>query len=294
MAWSEWQDPFLIKVNPTFAWLKWDTLHLSGADTVHEVDYLPDPFGPGAKIGESTDWMQNQVVTNAVQFRVQDEWWSIRDPLPPPLEDKTRGQDYDLIPGRDEWADDAFVEYDPAMDSVWDGWGDDSGQHILELQGTGTRDSLGNEYPYRATGQVGLLFDSSFPEESGTQIDPSVPTVSAGGEWGAFDFVGSGVETITEDLYLDPFPAPGNMNAFTILVHATVTTDGASAGAYAAAYVQAFMPHQRVILPRWRYWIPDGVKPLRQRQRDDGLGLSTGRWRRGRSRQVSNRWKGYL
>lgn len=47
-------------------------------------------------------------------------------------------------------------------------------------------------------------------------------------------------------------------------------------------------------MPRFRYWMPDRDIPLRQRQRDDGLGLSTARWRRGRSRQASNRWAGYL
>jgi hypothetical protein len=35
--------------------------------------------------------------------------------------------------------------------------------------------------------------------------------------------------------------------------------------------------------------------PLRQRQRDDGLGMSgTVRWGRGSSRQLSNRWRGYV
>jgi len=60
--------------------------------------------------------------------------------------------------------------------------------------------------------------------------------------------------------------------------------------------VYAVGPDFRIQMPRWRYWIPGAVQPpLRQRQRDDGLGMTgTPRWRKGSSRQGSNRWRGYL
>jgi len=60
---------------------------------------------------------------------------------------------------------------------------------------------------------------------------------------------------------------------------------------YILRAVAAFIDLQ---MPPFRYWI-DSPLPLRQRQRNDGLGMSaTPRWRGGSSRQASNRWKGYL
>lgn len=48
--------------------------------------------------------------------------------------------------------------------------------------------------------------------------------------------------------------------------------------------------------PRWTWQPPSSsaqTSKLRQRQRDDGLGLAPRRWRGASSRQHSNRWKGY-
>lgn len=286
MAWSEWLPGEVLQVTPHRLVLNWlpDTttttystdngeLSIQGSHSAPSV--WPEYDETGASGRPSPGSAQPQPNLNGYTYWLPDGWESRRDGKPAALDALTEGVDYAVIPGKDPWADDAYVEYETGVSNTLDGWD------------LGTFTVTGHDFVQDVA--------------SGAQTTGKARALLGGGAMGRTPYASLGEPVVdlswrewdlgqeTDGLQFQP-PDPGPVEQLFYFVD--VSTSGPP-NTYASVSFVLKPIEARVSQPRWRYWIP-GDLPLRQRQRDDGLGLSTARWRRGRSRQVSNRWKGYL
>lgn len=193
--------------------------------------------------------------------------------VPELLRGGVQGVDFDTIPGVDPDDPDQFVQ-----------WEDGSVTEAQAWVGTIT----GFHGGYTPGSALGIIFDDylgrndpTLPAWSQTYPDAVIPNSTGAQQDFAYDFV----KATSGDAELAVVLDPG-------MGEPALTTSSPAAGGFGVqgSFTELAL---RLLMPRWRYWVPGDV-PLRQRQRDDGLGLSSARWRRGRSLQASNRWKGYL
>lgn len=255
MPWSEWQEPLLDTRTPTVLRLLWSEEGSQAAVTDIGGTYRSEASGDG------THW-----AVLGYQFTAPPDWATARFVFPPLLNTLEQGVDYAMRPDRDADDPDRWVEYE-AGPNVITGWATPT------LQVAGYNDDYGRTF------QIGLLSGTAYVEGQEGFAYPG-----AGAPFGS---LGPG----TPQGAALPDYDPGTVSAFSISMSRVddLSTDVNVQVTYARPTVQTNTP-------RWRYWIPGVVapKPLRQRQRGDGLGLSVGRWRASGSRQSSNRWRGYL
>lgn len=236
--------------------------------------------------------VQNQGVawfdTGDLELATWREWF------PPEFNDLTEGVDYEVRPDRTGTEDDAFIQYEDGVGQV-ESW-------FAFASGRISAHSAGYE-PKHATAKWRLLS----PPPTVPAIPPTNGSVSATPLVLTPDAGAPITQLIDTTLVGFPSSTPvnayvaGSVSEFAILMVTDESMDVPFAGegvenynhawsvdglpAAAAAYVR---------LPRWRYWKP-GQLPLRQRQRDDGLALrGAPSWRKGTSRQATNRWRSYL
>lgn len=261
MPWSEWQAPFVTKVYGNETLLEWNRsregMPAGSVGYVSTAD--PSGFKYGATVTDGT------VARDGVQFAKNPFWAEYRDDNPPALDALTENVDYAHIPGTSQ-----YVEYAPT-DSTWLGWEFPDGQTGQIFR------SPDPANPWIGEGSIGWQLDTSWPTEGYLYADPSQDRV-----W---------------DLWTsyDPVPLlnpgnPGNVD-FTITVNYN-PTGGTTSGRAEATWYEV-RPYMLVELPAWRYWIPGGVPPLRQKQRNDNLARGVYRARSTSSVQNSVRQKSY-
>lgn len=258
MPWSEWQDPFPVLVGGSFTMLSWSP----SANVVQFSDPVLFSYsGLNAVEGGG-------ISAAGVQWRYNEDWPNVREQMPPAMDALTEDVDYAVRPGYAGWEDDAYVEYadDP---NVWTGWTSQN------MQGQAYETANPSN---AATGTMGMTIDTGYPDTEGADIGP-------------FPGIGTAFATWTSVTMVDigPIPDPGPVNTFTLAVMPEISA------ASNVAMVPFFpTPRMVVILPAWRYWMPDTEPlPLRQKQRDDGLGRSVVRARSTHSIQRSVRQRGY-
>lgn len=219
-----------------------------------------------------------------------------REWFPPELGDLTEGTDYDVRPDRTGSEDDAFIEYEAGVGQI-QGWTGFAPGRITSL--TASFDG-----PH-ATAKWRLLSPPPAPPATPGPFDSESAPVLA-----LLPSDGSPIAQIVNATVTGaPSGVPveltiaGPVAEFAVLIITDESSDipfsggdpGDSSyihGWTASGFISA--AGAMVRLPRWRYWIP-GQLPLRQRQRDDGLALrGAPSWRRGTSRQATNRWRSYL
>lgn len=226
-----------------------------------------------------------------------------RDAFPDALASLEEGVDFAVRPDRDGSERDAYVEYEDGLVFIqpsdivrWDGSvtlavaGEHDGAVVDNL-------SASAAISYEPFVPSGLYYQDGIygwlpREDVGERLAPGYLPDPGAVNIATLSYVESGT-SITETFYTDA------ARAFFTVVADSAWTFPTSGGSVPGNYTVTVDPRLAVTWtvrsPRWRYWIPGPHDfPLRQRQRDDGLGLSTARWRRGRSRQLSNRWRGYL
>jgi len=243
-------------------------------------------------------WTGGIVQTQGVAWFDTDdlELATWREWFPNELYDLTEGVDYEVRPDRTGSEDDAFIEYEDGVGQV-QGWTGFAPGRITSI--TGSFDGPHATVKWRLLSPppavpaipdpFGSVTASPFAltPSDGTAIAQIVNATTTGSSSGVpvnLSIAGPvsefAVLIITDESSDIPFSGgdPGDST----YIHGWVGTGLiGSAGAY-------------VRLPRWRYWKP-GQLPLRQRQRDDGLALrGAPSWRRGTSRQATNRWRSYL
>lgn len=256
---------------------------------------------------------------------------TFREWFPDLLRSLAEGVDYDVIPGKDPLQDDdAYVQYEGGPNALL-GWQTPWAATLVVDAGTSTTGMLAPEpqrffpdtFPLRF-GIGAATYDPTTEEPA-----PDAEWTDHPYGWGADTLdmtnppvtVGDDLLTTTELPIELPIDLPADTVTFGLAIQNSLQNDLATpptvenfpqatnpAGESSTSLTQlprlaTFVEGSNVValgppfmtqMPRWRYWIP-GTPPLRQRQRDDGLGLSgTPRWRRGSSRQASNRWRGYL
>lgn len=285
MPWSEWQPGEVLRISPDrvqLLWLPDTTTTTYQTDTGMQVmvgsHSAPSRWPTDSEVGTSSRYTegssQTQPTLNGYNYWAPDGWDARRDWRPSTLDNLTRGVDYDVIPGKDEYLDDdAFVEFEAGSNGL-DGW--DLGTFTVE----------GHTVTQDVTKGVTTATAAAFLGSGSQARDPFLPLSNPepGVQWEQWD-----LDNSTDGLQFQP-PDPGAVFSWYFFVDVGATGPPETLGAvnFLLAPIEL-----RLQQPRWRYWIPGDI-PLRQRQRDDGLGMSTARWRRGRSVQASNRWKGYL
>lgn len=279
MSWSEWQPGEIKGLGPEGLTLAWvddsttvtypDGVTISGPST----DDLHWPHqaltGQQAMADATTQTSQGFFFWKPWFWDIYRTWWGSA------LNDLTEDVDYSVIPGKDPWADDAYIEY-AAGPNTLEGW--DLGNLSID---SNDNMGLGN-----ATNVWGLEIDPDFPREVhvplGPLYSPPIPleTVVADGTEGYSDVV-------TDLGAVDSFAFWGKITSYTPGID-TVYTFYATLGPVVVNVRQ----------PAYRYWIPDGVVeevPMRQRQRDDGLGVDLLHMRgQGTSQQSSIRRGGRI
>lgn len=261
---------------------------------------------------------QIQQTIHTMKPSLDPETW--HDSFPEYLNDLTEGVDYGIIPGKDPFVDEfAYVEYEESGNELL-GWEPDpvadDQRWVITLEGAINRshspiyaeEVTPQAIPYRVA-----IVDPLEPGESmgwpawgvGTdanlpfQDDPSILTIA----WLIANATGG--EFIVDLSEVPPhfglLLQPTDMHPL-FEAHAVARTPPPNTSS-GTQHQQIFdviedvtysaMPRYRFQMPRYRYWIPSDP-PLRQRQRNDGLGMSgTRRWKGGTSVQSSNRWRGY-
>ena len=261
--WSDWQDPIVSTYPTDGLYLNWQPEGQGGntatANNAQSVD-----------MNALKDNQTGVLYRRGWQHSLRAGWDSYRDWFPLPLRSLVEGVDYTAIPGKDPARDDdAYVEYESADPNTRGAWvlGDWAVSNV-------------NAFPGEvATWHVGWATGSTYAP------GPLDPWPGLGSTFATFTKADEGLGLG------HPSGVPDSAESVLHLIDVDYAgTDVVD------ATVSALAPRITITLPRWRYWVPGEAPrlPLRQRQRDDGLGLSTARWRRGSSRQGSNRWRGYL
>lgn len=261
---------------------------------------------PGASRFESyTDdgtpgtWVGGIVQTQGVAWFDTDdlELATWREWFPPELGDLTEGVDYDLRPGKTGSEDDAFIEYEDGVGQV-EGWTGFAPGRITSLSGS-------FDPPRHATARWRLLSPPpavpAVPDPFGSVTASPLALTPADGT--AIAQIVNATTTGSSSGVPVELSIAGPVSEFAVLIITDESSDipfsagdpGSdfySHGWTASGFIGSAGAYVR--LPRWRYWKP-GQIPLRQRQRDDGLALrGAPSWRRGTSRQATNRWRSYL
>jgi len=274
MPWSPWQTADLLDVAALVAGIEWHFDHGVYDENIVSTTmgnpslYCLRQYGTTTSSGDSG-------TTRARQYSAPADWASQRDWNPALLGTLRRGIDYGVRPDRTGSEQDAYVEYD-AGDNVHVAW--DTGRFAL--------DSIDPQHASAFTFDLGIAPNTVYAAPSAPTPIPSVGTVFASGDQ----------STAAHTVFAGP-PDPTPAKSFTVSVEIPASSIVQADPAFmpqptiSGTYIT---PTMKVQPPRWRYWIPQ-EPPLRQRQRDDGLGLSgSPRWRGGSSRQSSNRWRAYL
>jgi hypothetical protein len=202
----------------------------------------------------------------AIQVTAPSGYETNRYYFPPALWDLTEGVDFSLIPGTSD-----YVEYQAGGVSVLSGWAMPPILFTFPIVHTVDGDLVpGLAEFFLQTGSVTQPFPVDTPFAS---YEPS-------------------------DSVLSVYPPdPGPVDQFWLTARLTERdsippfeyTGGATLG---QIYASWSAPDIYIILPPYRYWIL-GTPPLRQIQRDDGLGRSVMRARSTHSVQKSIRQRGY-
>jgi hypothetical protein len=328
VPWSEWQDPIhvdgtteltgsLASVNASRQVAGVNDANALLSQTI--ADALAATPAPGSVLQEAgvdqgpgdtadpADGTGTHVGISQLVYSVDaTRFLTYRDWFPSPLRTMTEGVDYDVIPGKDPGSDDdAYVEYESGDNSLagWQPW------------------TVPVEYQFRL--QVGP--NSSAPDPPNIPFRVAVAPLPMSA-WPAYG-VGS------QAAHLDTFPTPdygtqdvpvlvpSSVLQFALVFqpdtlngwHPTVTVAPPPplSEFQAGSGVQGFVnpvavrgggsstpvitgPVMPFDTPRWRYWIPGDVAyPIRQRQRNDGLGRGVMRARSTSSVQSSVRQRGY-
>lgn len=323
MPWSEWiqSDPYERgtsarykahtvsgtqvdgKANAAEALGESETMLYGTTDATTTVYGQSAGYSPSASRAEdaafqldSGDWsgivQQNQSVvwfdTDDLELATWREWF------PNELYDLTEGVDYEVRPDRTGSEDDAFIEYEDGVGQIQNWYAFASGRILIHNA---------SYSPKHATAKWRLLSPPpavpAIPPTSGSvSASPVVFTPSAGTPVAQIlntTLVGSPSAVPVEVIIAGP------VSEFAVLMITDESSDepptDPEIAAYGHEWVVSGLPSVAaayVRLPRWRYWKP-GQLPLRQRQRDDGLALrGAPSWRRGTSRQATNRWRSYL
>lgn len=274
MPWSDWQDSEPYDVGAARLAVRFQENAADGVYTTTGATTSIDAAGITRQVVADPPVDRND--HDGMQYAEPVGWADERNWFPDPLYGLEYGVQFGIRPDRTGSEDDAYVEYEDGTSTRTD-WVITGTPQVTNNTGfptggitwtwslgvtTGTSYVLGTGNPigYPGAGSVFATIDHTTP--AGTAL-PSVPDM---GQASSF-FISAQLDAVS--LATD----------FQLLLAAELPR-----------------PFFRATQPRWRYWIPGEVapKPLRQRQRDDGLGLSPARWRAGRSRQSSNRWSGYL
>lgn len=274
MPWSEWQDGDTGLV----AWVR-EVRIARGTEGGTEIYYtvtatsaLPT-YSRGNDIGSAPTeaWFLSQL-------RLPSSWATARNWFPSGMAGKVLGVDYDIRPDRAPGDPDRFIQY---------------------ADGDNT-----------ATSSIaGVLFNARFgsgapPDGTNILVGVDVGTNYVPGVVPAWAGIGSIVDSA--HLYApwmtggtdisgtfsgsDLFPTTA-AQTFTVGVEDNAGVLPEGVGYSFDVNPVAFTNYR---MPQWRYWKP-GQLPLRQRQRDDGLALrGAPSWRKGTSRQATNRWRSYL
>lgn len=249
--------------------------------------------------GTPGTWHGGIVQTQSVAWFDTDdlELATWREWFPPELGDLTEGVDYEVRPDRTGTEDDAFIEYEDGVGQV-EGW---TGFAFGQIQAQ----SASYDPPRHATAKWRLLSPPPTPPATpgpteSVAASPMVLLPSAGAPIG--QIINGTVTGFAGGVGIE-LAINGPLSEFAVLL---VTDESSDEPFYTGPSGEGNYSHQWTIgslidgaaayvrLPRWRYWIP-GELPLRQRQRDDGLALrGAPSWRRGTSRQATNRWRSYL
>lgn len=188
----------------------------------------------------------------------------VRDWFPPEMDDLEYGVDYGPRPDRDEDTDeDAYVQYEDG-DAVLLGW---QGAATMTL-------SVSPDTDVRSA-EIVATIDWPIPLETPI-IGTPVPTATS-----YYDETGGVPVLSIEDGSDGDSSGPVDITAylagldeFALFVRATgnptVVLDD---GEYTSAWVATPFLDVRALIqyPRFRYWIPGGILPLRQYPRNDGL-----------------------
>lgn len=273
MPWSPWQAPLLSDTPGVTTRINSDS-NFPGSHGI--VQATTANLGLSSVVFRDNTGDSNGRA-DLLQSQYPPDWQTSRNWFPALLQGLVQGVDYGPRPDRNPLTDnDAYVEYadGPNADLGWV-------MPSVQIQPLVNVDDTNHPASGTATGTLELLA-SSYPTTAGTDVGPlptGTPIRTVGvGEGGTFT------------------PAAPAFTSFS-LVLATSSVDIPVNTHIGWGVTLSFFPRQRTQSPMWRYWIPDSTHPLplRQRQRDDGLGLSgTPRWRGGNSRQSSNRWRAYL
>lgn len=269
MPWSAWQEPLTGSRQPDVIYLNWNAN--PATETLNnppQSNLLAEWRGPSLEAR----------LRGGVQYRVTPNWNSPENWnwFPPLLSTLVEGVDYTVRPGKDPYVDyDAYIEYEgPYVHTGWQfvpfalryGWDLSDGQS--------------------AEGAIALAVNTTYPMAGGQPL-PEWPGLS-----GIF---GTTVSTDPGGTVLGVPADPGPVESLSVLVDLLSMTRTGEAE-FAVFRVAFEWVYQRVVSARWRYWVPGdaAVRPLRQRQRDDGLGLSTLRQKACTSHQGTIRQKSYL
>jgi hypothetical protein len=289
MPWSEWQPgPTAIRAFSKYAigWLNYGGALDNGWYTVptKAIELYASALDGGTS---DNPYGAVEHVEGAVYFIVGDSWKTDRDWFPVTLLGLEEGVDYGLRPGRTEFDDDAYVEYESDGDNTVT----EEFKPLLRY----TAGSIG--------GGEGAAHDGDGLWELGYIANPPLPVQTSDGaefsveSWPGIGtvFASGGVEA-TNTSHSAEFPA-GFSTASALHVTATMSGTPPLVGESASAESAQFTigsPSFRYQMPRWRYWIPRDL-PLRQKQRNDGLALrGAPSWRNKQSRQATNAWRSYL
>ena len=197
----------------------------------------------------------------AIQVTAPDGYSTYRDSYPEALWSLTEDVDFSLIPGTED-----YVEYQDSA-SVLAGW---------------DMPSMSVTYDSQNPGSLAEFSIHSGPVTQPFPVGTPVHSYSSPTGYSGYEYM--------------VLPDPGPVEQFWITVRDntrdTIPPYGIAIHASGQAYGTWFsVPYIEVILPPYRYWIPDF--PLRQVQRDDGLGRSVMRARSTHSVQKSIRQRGY-
>jgi len=252
---------------------------------------LDDPFPYGFVYLD-----QAQAGTEMTGYSAEDFWlhFTAPDPVrePAALGALTLGVDYDVIPGRDPAVDlYAYVDYDPATPPTVVGWTNTD----IHLFVAGWAEAPG--------GTVSVYFDptAAYPDmpygpDPHTGYNAYMPwhRSPTGLEIATLAY-DAGANTWPDPTVI-PLDIPAGTTSWTISLRDTLIespplgVDGDNPRHW--AWLRTY-PYALVDPGRYRYWKIGGAAPLRQVQRDDGLGRSVARARGGTSVQRSLRQRGY-
>lgn len=278
MPWSDWQDPLDMPVAPTSLRVGADSASHDPGEHGFVQPSISNLSLTAASRHDDLGYTIGRF--DLLQFTASTSWESRRDWFPAPLQSLVEGVDYAARPDRNPLSDDdAYVEYEDGLNEHLT-WTMPTVSIITPLAVNRTTGDLG---PSEGTG-VGTLeriSGSAYPAVAGTDIGvmPVGATIFTEG----LGQTGSFTPAAPSSLSFAYVIAVGSVD---IPVDTVIGWGVQLAG----------VPTQVVRSPRWRYWIPGSAEPipLRQRQRDDGLGLSTARQRARNSRQRSIRQRAYL